>query len=98
MDRAAVFIDGGFFLKVVNDLGRPRVDYEKFSDNRCADNKRLRTYYYDCLPYQSDTPTLEERERYSKKSKWLDKLLLLPRFEYGLESWPQETANLNKRE
>jgi uncharacterized LabA/DUF88 family protein len=84
LDKAAVFIDGGFFLKVLNDLGRPRVDYEKFSDNLCSDNKRLRTYYYDCLPYQSDPPTLEERERYSKKSKWLDRLLLLPRFEVRL--------------
>lgn len=84
LDKAAVFIDGGFFLKVLNDLGRPRVDYEKFSDNLCANNKRLRTYYYDCLPYQSDPPTPEERERYSKKSKWVDKLLFLPRFEVRL--------------
>ena len=84
LDKVAVFIDGGFFGKVLDDLGKPRIDFEKLSDNLCAGNKRLRTYYYDCLPYQSDPPTPEERERYSKKSRWLDKLLLLPRFEVRL--------------
>jgi uncharacterized LabA/DUF88 family protein len=84
LDKAAVFVDGGFFGKVLDDLGKPRIDFEKLSDNLCADNKRLRTYYYDCLPYQGDPPTPEERERYSKKSRWLDKLLLLPRFEVRL--------------
>jgi uncharacterized LabA/DUF88 family protein len=81
LSKAAVFIDGGFFGKVLEDLGHPRIDYAKFSDNLCGNHERLRTYYYDCYPYQSDPPTLAERERYSKKSKWFDKLLLLPRFE-----------------
>jgi uncharacterized LabA/DUF88 family protein len=82
--KAAVFIDGGFFGKVLGDLGNPRIDYAKLSDNLCGNNERLRTYYYDCLPYQSDPPTPEERERYSRKSKWIDKLLLSPRFEVRL--------------
>ena len=84
MDKAAVFIDGGFFAKVLDDMGKPRIDFERLSDIMCEGNRRLRTYYYDCLPYQSDHPTPEERERYSKKSKWLDRLLLLPRFEVRL--------------
>lgn len=84
LDKAAVFIDGGFFGKVLDDMDKPRIDFEKLSDILCEGNRRLRTYYYDCLPYQSDPPTTEERERYSRKSKWLDRLLLLPRFEVRL--------------
>ena len=50
LSKAAVFIDGGFFGKVLDDLGHQRIDYAKFSDNLCGDHERLRTYYYDLLP------------------------------------------------
>lgn len=84
MPKAAVFIDGGFLLKVLGDMGYPQIDYAKFSDNLCATNQRLRTYYYDCLPFRSEPPTIEEQDRYSKKQSFLNKLELLPRFEIKL--------------
>jgi uncharacterized LabA/DUF88 family protein len=84
MEKAAVFIDGGFFGKVIEDFGFPKVDYALFSDNVCGDTRRHRSYYYDCLPYRSEPPTAEEQERYSRKQSFLDKLQMLPRFEVRL--------------
>lgn len=84
LSKAAVFIDGGFFVKVLADLGFPQIDYAKFSDNLCGTNQRLRSYYYDCLPFRSEPPTPEEQERYSNKQSFTDRLELLPRFEVKL--------------
>lgn len=84
MDKAAVFIDGGFFGKVLLDFGSPQIDYALFSDNLCGEYRRHRSYYYDCLPYRSEPPTADEQERYSKKQSFIDKLQLLPRFEVRL--------------
>jgi uncharacterized LabA/DUF88 family protein len=50
----------------------------------CGKDTLLRAYYYNCLPYQSDPPTDEEKERYDKKRKFLDALSFLPRFEVRL--------------
>lgn len=41
----------------------------------------LRTLYYDCLPYQSNPPTAQEKERFSKKRSYFDTLRNLPRFD-----------------
>jgi uncharacterized LabA/DUF88 family protein len=85
LEKAAVFIDGGFFLKVLGDLGYPRLDYAKLSDNLCGSGyQRLRSYYYDCLPFRSEPPTLEEQKRYSNKQSFINRLELLPRFEVKL--------------
>lgn len=40
----------------------------------------LRTYFYDCLPYQSSTPTEEEARRFGNKRRFLEFLSRLPRF------------------
>ncbi len=84
LSKAAFFIDGGFFSKVLGDMGRPQIDYAKFSDNACGQHQRLRTYYYDCLPFRSDTPSIEEQRLYSNKQRFFSKLELLPRFEVKL--------------
>jgi uncharacterized LabA/DUF88 family protein len=44
----------------------------------------LRTYYYDCPPFQSSKPTGEERERFSKAQSFFSALDRLPRFEVRL--------------
>lgn len=31
----------------------------------------MHTYYYHCMPYQSGTPTYEERRRYARMDKYL---------------------------
>lgn len=84
MDKAVVFIDNGYFSKILkNHFNQPNIDYEKFSDQLCRNEyKRLRTYVYDCMPYQSDPPTSEEKEKYSRMDKFVSAIKKLPRFEF----------------
>lgn len=58
-NRVAVFIGSGYVSKVLsNDV---RMDFMKFCDKACGDKERLRTYFYDCMPYQSEPPTEDEK-------------------------------------
>lgn len=85
MDRAAVFIDGGYLSKVLKlAFNRPQLDFECFSDKICEGCERLRTYYYDCMPYQSNPPTEIERKRYAQKDSFIYNLKRLKRFEIRL--------------
>ena len=84
-DRAVVLIDGGYLNKVLLALlPDHRIDYEKFSDLVCCGCDRLRTYYYNCMPYQSSPPTDIEKEKYSNMSKFLHRLEQLSRFQIKL--------------
>lgn len=50
-----------------------------------ADSREiLRSYYYDCPPYQSASPTLEERQRFGGHQKFVYALENLPRFSVRL--------------
>lgn len=85
MERAAVFIDGGYFQKVLRYVfDSSRIDFEAFSDKICGNCERLRTYFYFCMPFQSTPPTAEERERYSRADKFIFSLSRLNRFEVRL--------------
>ena len=85
MARAAVFIDSGYFAKVLKLVfGEPKINFEAFSDKICGHDERLRTYYYYCMPYQSTPPTDEERERYARADKFVYNLRKLKRFEVRL--------------
>ncbi|MBI2543312.1 MAG: NYN domain-containing protein [Candidatus Aenigmarchaeota archaeon] len=86
MDKAAIFLDGGYFAKVLKNFGEVKVDFSKFSEILCknADSERFRTYYYYCLPYQSNPPTSEESKRYSDANRFISSLKKLPRFEIRL--------------
>jgi uncharacterized LabA/DUF88 family protein len=44
----------------------------------------LRAHYYNCLPYQSNPPTVDEKERYDKKYRFVDALNYVPRFQVRL--------------
>ncbi len=84
-NRAAVFIDGAYLTKILDvDFGKPKIDLAKFSDLLCGDYERLRTYYYNCMPYQSCPPTEEERRRFAAMDKFVYTLRKLPRFEVKL--------------
>src|SRR5712692_10496777 len=83
-DRAAVYVDGGYFDKALDSLGRLRIDYLKFSNKVCQGTDRLRTYYYHCMPFQSNPPTDSERLRYSSTDRFFHTLRQLPRFEVRL--------------
>ncbi len=77
--RAAVFIDNGYLSKVVPN--GTKIDFEKFCTAVCGDKERLRTYFYDCMPYRSEPPTEEEKSRYAGYCKFRDIIENLPRFQ-----------------
>jgi len=85
MDKAAVFIDGGYLARVLKDEhGEVAVDFASLSEKLCQGCDRLRTYYYTCMPYQSSPPTAEERERYASMDRFIYSLRRIPRFEVRL--------------
>lgn len=71
MDKSAVFLDGGYLTKLtkyvfIKEDGKPsKPDFgclgKKLSEERSAE--LLRTYYYQCPPYQSSYPTQDEKYR-----------------------------------
>lgn len=84
MSRVAIFIDGGYLKKVLKEFGEPKIDYLRLSDELAGGHERLRTYYYDCMPYRSNPPTPEENARYAGMQRFLDHLRRQPRFEVRL--------------
>lgn len=85
MDKSAVFIDNGYFSKILkNEFGEPRIDLLKLSEKLCEGTERLRTYFYWCMPHQSSPPTREESERYSKADRFVFSIRRLPRFDVRL--------------
>lgn len=84
-ERVYLLIDGGFFDKVLQHLGEPQINYETFSDAVCkhAKGRRMRTYYYHCLPYKNENNKTDS-ERYSQKQNFFKTLNRLSRFEVKL--------------
>ncbi|MGO9095214.1 MAG: NYN domain-containing protein [Bryobacteraceae bacterium] len=81
----AVFIDGGYLDKVLyREHGNARIDLEKLSRLVAEPDELLRAYFYHCVPYQGNPPTLEESGRYAGRHRFVTKLSLLPRFEVRL--------------
>ena len=82
MSRIAIFVDGAYFQKVLRDEFPPiRVDFGKLASKIAGGREILRTYFYDCLPWQSPTPTPEEADRFGKKQRFFAALERLPRFQ-----------------
>lgn len=88
MARLAIFIDGGYLDAITRDEFAVFVDYQKFSEQVTATVASktiepldlLRTYYYHCLPYQSNPPTQEEAKRYAQKHRLFRRLRYLDRY------------------
>jgi len=87
--RLAIFIDGGYYNALAEEHYHVRIEFPKFveriKDIVAAQTPEpldiLRTFYYDCLPYQSKNPTSDEGQRYGKKLGFLNYLESLPRVE-----------------
>jgi uncharacterized LabA/DUF88 family protein len=80
--KAVVFIDNGYLSKVLKyQFNEPRFDYLKFSEESTEGYWRLRTYVYDCLPYQSDPPTAVEKKLLANSQKFFNTLKKLPSIE-----------------
>lgn len=85
MGQCAVFIDGGYFEKLQqNILHGQRIDFQKLAGVLAEPETLFRAYYYHCLPFQSDQPSMEERKRYRNRRKFYDALNRLDRFEVRL--------------
>lgn len=81
-DKVAIFIDGGYLDRILQDeFKSARIDYQKLVDWMCQTVPLFRTYYYHCLPYQSNPPTQEESSRISKAQSFFHQLQQLSRFE-----------------
>ncbi len=80
-NRVAIFIDGAYLDNVLRaEFGTARIDYQALSTALTGASELLRTYYYDCLPYQGNPPTDEERARYSSRRRFITALEQLPRY------------------
>jgi len=87
MSMLAIYIDGGYLDNISREEYSTRVDVAKLGEEirKVVSSKSkdsvdiLRIFYYDCLPYQSRVPTLEEAERFSKKRKFFYTIGRIPR-------------------
>lgn len=85
MSTTAVFIDGAYLEKLLlHDHGKPSIDFRCLVETMIEGEELLRAYYYHCPPYQSDPPTVEERERFAARHRFFTALRHIPRFEVRL--------------
>ncbi len=92
-DRVAIFVDGGYLESVLRDEFRgARIDHGKLSSTMAGDDTILRTYCYDCPPYQSNPPTEEEKTRYANKRRFFTYLERLPRYSVRLGILAKRTS------
>jgi uncharacterized LabA/DUF88 family protein len=79
--RAAIFIDGAYLEKIVKlEFNLVQIDFAILSEVMAGGREILRTYYYNCLPYQSSPPSKEEKERFSNKQRFFTYLERLPKY------------------
>ena len=84
MGRFAVFIDGGYFRRVLRQFGEPRISYLRLSEVMACGEERLRTYYYDCAPHVGPAPTQEDKDRQASFDRFRHALEMEPRFQVRL--------------
>lgn len=88
MAKLAIFLDGGYTSHLAEHHFHTWVDFGKMSDiihtsirSRTEEPlDLLRTYYYDCLPHQSNSPTEEDRKRLLSKQRFFYALNRLSRY------------------
>jgi uncharacterized LabA/DUF88 family protein len=85
MPRIANFIDGAYFQFLLKEeFQEAHIDFKKLAEFMAGGKEILRTYYYDCLPYQSQNPTPEERTRFGRRQGFHKAISANPRFEVRL--------------
>ena len=83
--RVAVFIDGAYLEFVLKaEYRTPKIDFELLVERVSGGRELLRSYYYDCLPFQSEAPTNDERQRFGRRQSFHSALTRLPRFQVRL--------------
>jgi uncharacterized LabA/DUF88 family protein len=89
MARLAIFLDGGYYNKLAEKHYGVRFEFPKFiseitgivGSKTPESLELLRTFYYDCLPYQGKKPTPVESKLYGGKLGYFNYLKRLPRVE-----------------
>lgn len=84
MGRIAIFIDAAYLQFTLREFKSPRIDFEKLVSEMAGGREILRSYYYDCEPYQSDPPTPEEKKRFGGAQRFHYALDRIPRFQVRL--------------
>ena len=85
MDKTAIFIDGGYLSKALaTSFDRATIDFSKLSEEIADHMPILRTYYYNCMPYKSASPTVSENDRFQKMQRFINSLERLDRYEVRL--------------
>jgi len=86
MEKGAIYIDGGYFSKVLkNYFNTEKIDLLKLCNEISKKNRfeRLRTYFYHCLPIiRKDNP--QDINKKANMQKFLSNIKRLPRFEVKL--------------
>lgn len=82
MNKAAIFIDGGYLSKVLKeDFSSQKINFGELSNLLAKGESILRTYYYNCLPYKPQKPTPDEVARYSNMQRFFEALKRIDRYE-----------------
>jgi uncharacterized LabA/DUF88 family protein len=84
MSRVALFIDGAYLSYLLREFGSPRIDYGRLATSMADSIDILRSYYYNCPPYQSPIPTQEESERFARAQSFHSAIDRLPRYQVRL--------------
>ena len=86
MSRTCVFVDGGYFQKVLErDFDKARVDFALLGPELAHGYEPfLRMYYYNCLPYQGAHPTGEERQLMANARRFYGRLERIANLEVRL--------------
>lgn len=85
MGRSAIFIDGAYLQYTLKDeFNSAKIDFGKLVERMAGGREILRSYYYNCEPYQSDPPTSDEKERFGKAQRFYYALDQIPRFQVRL--------------
>lgn len=83
--KAIVLIDNGYLSAILRDeFSSARIDYLKLSEEISKGFLRLRTYVYDCLPYQGSPPTQFQSQLLAGKQRFFHSIGQLPSFEVRL--------------
>lgn len=85
MGKVAIFIDGGYFSKVISGTyANTKIDFSRLSGELSNHIPILRTYYYNCMPYRGKAPSQAENIRYQNMQRFVNSLEMLDRYEVRL--------------
>ena len=98
MDRAACFIDGGYFQNILKSFGEPRVDFSKLVEFMRKGNPLLRAYYYNCHRLIREGHEEEDRAYQVKQNGFFHSLSMIPQFECKFGKLKQYTNQFGKDE